>query len=172
MGEAFGAEDVDGGAADCDSGGDEEAPDGFAAIDEDEGESGDGEEGRQGIERDAEGAREIGLLYAEDHDADVLKEELQQDAGDDQHGDDLLEAEEAEERSDEAEGDEGAVGDSVAGMDSGEEAEVVAALRGGERDARVSEKKREDGGEGGPHDEGGDGVSGPLTEGGARDLSY
>ena len=97
-------------------------------------------------------------------------EELEQDARDDEHGDDLGEREEAEECADEAEGDERAVGNSVAWVDGGEKAEVVAVAGGGVGDARVAEEQREDTGEGGPDDEGGDQVAGPAAEGGAGDV--
>ena len=71
-------------------------------------------------------------------------------------------------RADEAESDERAVGNAVLWMDGGEKAEVVAVARGGIGDARVAEQQREDAGEGGPDDEGGDQVAGPAAEGGAR----
>ena len=58
------------------------------------------------------------------------------------------------------------------GVDGGEETEVVSALGGGEGDAGVAEKQGEDRWQGGPHDEGRDGVSSPLTEGGSRDFGH
>ena len=164
MCQSFCADDVDESSADGDAHGYGEAAEGFAAVDEDECESSHCEEGRQGVERNAEGTRQVRLLHAQNHDANVLQEELQQDAGDDQHGDDLLKAEEAEDRSDQTEGYEGAVGDSVARMNGSEKAEIVAALRGGKGNARVAEQQRKDRGECRPHDESGDGVASPLAK--------
>jgi len=62
-------------------------------VDEEKSEAGHGEERRQRIEWHAEGAREIGTPDAQKDDADLLQEELQQDARDDQQSDDLRERE-------------------------------------------------------------------------------
>ena len=139
---------------------------GAARIEEHEGEAGHGDERRQWVERNAKWAREIGAADAEKNHSNLLKRELEQDARDDENSDDLREREEAEKGSDKAEGNERAVGNSVLRMDGSEKAEVVAIARGGVGDAGVAEEQREDAGECGPDDEGGDQVTGPAAEGG------
>ena len=57
------------------------------------------------------------------------------------------------------------MGNAVAGVNGGEEAEVVAVAGGGVRDARVAELQGKDAGKGGPDDEGGDEVTGPAAKG-------
>ena len=98
------------------------------------------------------------------------RKELQQDARDHEHGDYLSEREEAEDSSHEAQSHQRAVGNAVLGVQGGQEAEVVAIARGSVGHARVAEKQRKDAGEGGPHDEGGNGVAGPRTEAGAGNF--
>ncbi len=167
-----GAEEIDCGSADGDGDGSvkfEEAAASFclgaARIEKHEGEARHGGDGWERVEGNAEGAREIGAANAEQDDADLLQRELKKNAGDDEHGDDLGEREETEECADEAEGDERAVGDAVLRVDGGEKAEVVAVAGGGVGNAGVAEEQREDAGEGGPDDEGGDQVAGPVAEG-------
>lgn len=103
---------------DCAGGGDgcggPEFEERVGAVGEDEDESGHGEQGRQGVERNFEGAGQVGLADAQPDYACLLEQELEQDADDDEEGYNFLEREEAEEGSDQAEGYEGAMGDSVA----------------------------------------------------------
>ena len=139
-----GADEVDGCSGDGDEGSNEESAECVAAVEQDENESGNGGKRGQRVERDLEGAIELGALHAEQHDASLLKKELQKDAGDDEHGDDLREREETEERSDETEGNQRTMWNAVPGMDGAKIAEVVAVTRGGVRYARVAELERED----------------------------
>ena len=100
----MGAEKIDCGSADGDGDGAIEFEEaaaalrmGAARIEEHEGEAGHGGERRERIEGNAEGTRKIGAADAEKDNAELLQEELEQDARDDEHGDDLGEREEAEE---------------------------------------------------------------------------
>ena len=73
-----------------------------------------------------------------------MQEELQQDARDHQHGDDLLRARRSRSRGHESQRHQRPVGDAVAGMNRVQKAEVVAVACGGVRHARVAEQQRED----------------------------
>lgn len=112
LAEMMGAEEINCGSADGDGDGSvefEEAATSFclgtAGIEEHEGEARHGDERRKRVERNAEGTGKIGAADAKQDDADLLQGELEEDARDDEHGDDLRQREETEESADEAEGD-------------------------------------------------------------------
>ena len=118
--QAAGPDSIDQCAGEGDSGGDGEAAESMRAVDQDEREAGHGGERRERIERDAEGTVQLGPLDAQEDDAHVLQEELEKDARDDQHSDDLVEGKETEARGNQPEGNKRAVGNVVARMHGGE----------------------------------------------------
>ena len=127
-------------------------------------EAGDGDEGRERVEPEAEGAGEVGLGAAQVENADVLDEELKQDADDDEGRDDLSEREKAAEHGDGGEGEERGGGQASGGMETGERRKEGACASSSEGDTGVAEQEREDAGEGSEHDEQGGG----LTETGSE----
>jgi hypothetical protein len=94
--EPFCPDEIDEASADGDSRSDREAANGLTSVYKYEYESCDREKRWKRIQRDSEWTNQLWPLRAQDDYADVLKEELKQDPRDDQHGDDLLKAEEAE----------------------------------------------------------------------------
>ncbi len=112
-----------------DNGGEDELAGEVGTGEEDVGEPGESGERRERIEPQPEGTREIGLGSAQNHDADVLREELEQKPDDDHGGDDVGEREEAEERCGRGKREQGDVGEAAGGMEAGEDAEEVAVAR-------------------------------------------
>lgn len=149
------AKEEQGDADEDDQGGEGEFAAEVGAGEEDVGEAGKGGEGWKRVEPEAEGTGEVGLRAAKVEDADVLGEELQEEADDDHGGDDVRKREEAEEGGGGGKGEERDEGEAAGGVEAGEDTEEVAVGRGGVRDARVAEQKGEDAGEGGHHDEDG-----------------
>src|SRR5208282_6295659 len=121
-----------------------------ATVDENEEKAGHGRKRRQWIEGHAEGTREFRTLYAQPHHTDLLKEKLQQDARDDQHGDDLLQGKETECRGNETKRNQRTVRDSVPRMNLVQETKKIAVVRRSEGHARVTEQKRKHRSECGP----------------------
>ncbi len=142
----------------------------MGSEDEDENEAGDGGEDGQRVKRHAEGARQFRTAAAESEQAEVLEQELKQDADNDEQSDDLAEREEAEERSGESEGDERTVGEAVPWVEAIEGAEEVAVAGSGPGDTGVTEEQGKDAGEGAPEDECGEDAGGSGTEGGAGQV--
>ena len=159
------AHEVEGGADEDERGGEQEFALEVGAADEDVAEAGDGQQRRQRVEPEAEGARHLRPGTAEVKDADVLEQKLDDDAKDDEGGDDVGEREEAEDDGGRAEDEEGDVREAAglrafrAGLlaQVREGPEEVAIAGRGVGDAGVAEQQREDAGEGGNHDQhGGD----------------
>jgi len=117
LAQTVGAEEIEQRSGDGDARGDRQFFHGVDAVDEEKSETCHGKERRQRIERHAEGARKIGALDAQQNHADLLQEELQQNARDDKQGDDLREREETEEGAHKAESHERTVGNAVLGVD-------------------------------------------------------
>ena len=111
-----------------------------------------------------------GRWIAQHDHAGLLEKKLQQDAGNHQHGDDLLKREEAKDGGDESQGNERAMGYAVARMNRVEEAEVIAVAGGSIMDARIAEQQRKHRSKRGPHDESGHEAAGPDAEGRAGDV--
>ena len=85
--------------------------------------------------------------------SDSLGEELQRHADDYQRGDDILQAEKTEYDGDGGQSQQRNVRELVARVDAGEGAKIIAVEGGGVGHAGIAEHQREDGREGGPHDE-------------------
>ncbi len=164
------AEEVEDRAGGSDGGGSGKFCERVRTEGEDEEESGDGGEDRERVKRHAEGSRDVGVLTAQREQAEVLKQELEQDANDDKQRDDLAEGEETEECGGETERDERAVGKVVARVQGCERAEEVAIASGGPGDAGVAEQQREDAGKGAPKDKRGEDAGGGGTEGGMGEI--
>src|ERR1035437_762376 len=96
LGQTAGAGQVDRGAGEGYSSGYGEGGGGGGAVGKDEDKTGNCNQRRQRVKRNAEWARQLGPLDAEKHDANLLEEKLEQDAGNHQHRNHLGQREEAE----------------------------------------------------------------------------
>jgi hypothetical protein len=142
---------------------------GAARIEEHEGEAGHGNERRERVEGNAEGAREIGRRMRSRMTPICCRKNCSRMR--------VMTSmvmtcvsEKKQKKRRRGRERRASGGECRARVHGGEKAEVVAVAGGGVGDARVAELQREDAGEGGPDDEGGDQVAGPAAEGGAGDV--
>src|SRR5579885_1378891 len=110
------------------------------AHEEDVGEAARRGDGRGGVEPHPERPRHLWPPPPKDYDADGLREELHDDAYDDERGDHFREPEEAEGRRDQPKHEQRDVREVTARMHARERAEVVSILRRREGNARVAEQ--------------------------------
>ena len=86
-----GAEEVEKSAGESNGSSNGKSTECMGAVDQHEEKTSSGDEWWQWVKRHSKGALETGLLESQQNHTDVLEKELQEDAGDDQHGNDLRE---------------------------------------------------------------------------------